>query len=571
MLKALPLGIEFFKTMRENDYYYADKTMMIRELSGKRGSTNLFTRPRRFGKTLTLNMLKTFYEQEIDVQGNVVDNRYYFDGLKIMDAGEKYLDGMGRYPVIWMTMKSAKQPDFDAAYHFIKNEIISEYERHSYVLNSEMLTSAQKDTYQKILTGTAETSNYAGALKLLSECLCLYHGRKTIILIDEYDVPLENAYFCGFYEQMVSFIRSLMESALKTNESLEFAVITGCLRISKESIFTGLNNLNVVSILNDDFAEYFGFVQSEVEELLCHYGLEGRMEEVKQWYDGYLFGQTKVYNPWSMINYVNGIVNAKIPYPRPYWANTSSNNIVKEVIERADRSAQGEIEGLMNGGTITKPIHEDITYADIYKSQDNLWNFLFFTGYLRAEQMHFDGSSIQLTMSMPNREIRYIYQNNVLEWFRRKVKTVDFTKLYETILSGDAEGFEKAINRQLKGGISYYDVGEAFYHGFMLGILGGMKDYAISSNREAGDGRADLVLKPLYEEDVSVIMEFKYVKNIRELDTGCDAALRQIEEKNYMDALTEDGYCNILKYGICFYKKTCKVKSRWDKLDLTKQ
>ena len=538
--------------------------MIIKELSDKRGITNLFTRPRRFGKTLTLNMLKTFYEQEIDSHGNVMDNRCYFDGLKIMDAGEKYLKDMGKYPVIWMTLKSAKQPDYETAVWMLKKQIREEYARHIYVLY--VLDAAEKKLFQSILSFDEDIRLYTDAISFLSKCLEKYHKKKTIVLLDEYDVPLENAHFYGFYDKMVSFIRSLMESALKTNDALEFAVITGCLRISKESIFTGLNNLNVVSILNDDFAEYFGFVQSEVEELLCYYGLEERIDEAKKWYDGYLFGQTEVYNPWSMINYVNGIINAKIPFPRPYWANTSSNSIVKEVIERADRSAQNEIEGLVNGGTITKPIHEDITYADIYKSQDNLWNFLFFTGYLKAEEMHFDELGIQLTMSVPNSEIRYIYQNSILDWFRQQVKRMDFTELYRAILSGDTEGFESAVRKYLKTSISYYDSGEAFYHGVMLGLLGGLGDYSISSNRETGSGRADLILKPLDEEDVSVIMEFKCVKNIRELDAGCDAALQQIEDKNYMEALTEDGYCNILKYGICFYKKTCKIKSRWDKL-----
>lgn len=565
MPKSLPLGIEFFKEMIDKECYYVDKTMLIKDLIDSTTKVSLFTRPRRFGKTLTLNMIKTFYEQEIDDQGNIVDNRHYFEGLKIMDAGERYLKDMGQYPVIWMTLKSAKQPDHDAAIWMLKQQIREEFSRHKYVLS--VLDGAEKELFQSIMAFDEDVRLYANSIALLSKCLEKYHKRKAVILIDEYDVPLENSYFCGFYDKMVSFIRSLMESALKTNDALEFAVITGCLRISKESIFTGLNNLNVVSILNNDFAEYFGFVQSEVEELLCHYGLEERIEEAKRWYDGYLFGHTEVYNPWSMINYVNGIINAKIPYPRPYWANTSSNSIVKEVIERADRSAQNEIEGLVNGGVITKPIHEDITYADIYKSQDNLWNFLFFTGYLRAKEMHFDGDAIQLTMSVPNSEIKYIYQNSILDWFRQKVKTIDFTELYKAILAGDAEGFEKAVSRHLKGSISYYDSGEAFYHGFMLGILGGMEEYAISSNRETGGGRADLILKPLYEEDVSVIMEFKYVKNINELDAGCDAALQQIEDKNYMEALTEDGYCNIIKYGICFYKKTCKVKCRWDKLE----
>lgn len=315
-----------------------------------------------------------------------------------------------------------------------------------------------------------------------------------------------------------------------------------------------------MSILSNDYAEYFGFVQSEVDEMLIHYGLEDRIGEAKHWYDGYRFGQTEVYNPWSMINYVDGIVNAKIPYPRPFWAHTSSNSIVKEVIERADGFTKDEIEKLVNGGTITKTIHEDVTYADIYKTQDNLWNFLFFTGYLKAGEMSFDGMNMQLNLSMPNMEIKYIYQHCILDWFREQVKTIDFTELYSAILAGDAESFEKMLRRQLKASISYHDSGEAFYHGFMLGILGGMDGYAAMSNRESGFGRSDIILKPLYEEDVAVIMEFKYVKNIKEMDAMCDDALRQIDDMNYEDVLTEDGYFNIVKYGICFYKKTCRIK-----------
>ncbi len=319
--------------------------------------------------------------------------------------------------------------------------------------------------------------NQKNEFKFLSKCLTRYHKQKVIILIDEYDVPLENAYFSGFYDEMTAFIRSLMESALKTNECLKFAVITGCLRISKESIFTGLNNLNILSVLSNSFAEYFGFMETEVMELIAYYELEDKAEEVKQWYDGYLFGQTRVYNPWSVINYLNGIVVDKIAYPRPYWVNTSSNHIVKQLIEKADDTVKAELEDLMSGKTISKQVHEDITYEDIHSTQDNFWNFLFFTGYLKAVDIHFDGARAYMT-----------------------------------------------------------------------------------SNRETGDGRADLILKPFDEQRRAVIIELKYVKEASQLEAGCGQALNQIEGRHYVDELLEDGYQHILKYGICFHKKNCRVK-----------
>lgn len=560
--KAIPIGIEFYKEMIDKDYYYVDKTWMIKELLDKKGKVNLFTRPRRFGKTLTQTMLKTYFEQEIDSEGNIVDNTRYFAGKKIMDAGEEYLAHMGQYPVIFLTLKSAKQPNYKLAYEVLTGDIRREFTRHRYVLKSDRLTDEQQQQFKRILSDDVTEADYAVSLKILSECLYAYHKKNVIILLDEYDVPLENAYFAGFYDEMVGFIRSLFESSLKTNDYLEFAVVTGCLRISKESIFTGLNNLNVVSILSSNYAEYFGFVQPEVEEMFAYYGMSDRIEEARQWYDGYLFGETEVYNPWSIINYVNGIVDGGIPYPRPFWANTSSNSIVRELIAKADVTAKKEIEALMDSGTIEKPIHEDITYGEIDKTQDNLWNFLFFTGYLKAVSIRFEGIHVYLTLAIPNTEILYIYENSIKDWFREQVQVTDFSKMYEAILQGDAETFQDQIIAQLRRSISYYDTVEQFYHGFMLGILSPLKDYRVLSNREGGNGRTDITLTPVDLNMPAVILEFKCAKKLTELEAGCDEALKQIDDRNYMEEPVEEGCTHIIKYGICFYKKICKVKCR---------
>lgn len=424
-LRNLPIGIEFYKKIIEEDYYYVDKTLMIKELLDTQGYVNLFTRPRRFGKTLALDMLRTFFEKEMDREGTVTDNSVYFNGKKIMSAGGKYTQHMGRYPVIYLSLKSAKQSDKDTVVWMLKKQIAEEYVRHQYILSSDALLETEKMLYQKIMSLSDDDRIYADAIAFLSKCLAKYHEQKVIILIDEYDVPLENAYFAGFYNEMTVFIRSLMESALKTNDALKFAVITGCLRVSKESIFTGLNNLNMISVMSDRFAEYFGFTESEVSELLKYYELENRAEELKEWYDGYLFGQTEVYNPWSVISYLNGIIIDKIPYPRPYWANTSSNHIIKELIGNAGEQVKAELEELMSGKTISKPIYGDITYEDIHSTQDNLWNFLFLTGYLKAVRTTFDGLRAYMVMAIPNKEVRYIYENHLMEWLGRRIKSMD--------------------------------------------------------------------------------------------------------------------------------------------------
>jgi hypothetical protein len=556
--KAISIGIEDYKRIIDKNYYYIDKTLLIKELLDKGVSVNLFTRPRRFGKTLALSMLKTFFEKEISETGELIDNSRYFVGTRIMEAGEKYVMHREQYPVISLSLKSAKQPDYDMAYQCMIDDISREFIRHRYVTG--VLLEDDKERFERLMSRKAEKAEYATSLKFLSDCLKRFHGKNTIILIDEYDVPLENAYMQNFYEQMIQFIRSLFESAFKTNGSLEFAVITGCLRISRESIFTGLNNLKTISVLDSSYAECFGFTEKEVEKMLSDYDISGRLEEVRQWYDGYLFGDTEVYNPWSVINYVEDAQHQKNVFPKPYWSNTSSNSIVRELIENADIHVKREIEGLIAGGTIEKAVHEDITYEDVYKTQENLWNFLFFTGYLKAVKQRFDVDTVYLTMMIPNEEIRYIYRNSIMEWFGSRLKMTDFTPLYKAFAAGDCEVIENVIKAQLKSSISFYDSAEKFYHGFMLGILGAIQDYEIVSNRESGDGRADIILKPLDEQQPAIIIELKCVKSFTEMDTMCDAALRQIEDKHYNSELIMEGYLNIRKYGICFCRKSCRVK-----------
>lgn len=560
--KPIPIGEEFYKKMIDDSYYYVDKTLLIRDLLAQKNKVTLFTRPRRFGKTLALSMLCAFFEQEILPDGTVADNSVYFQGKKIMAAGEEFTKHMGQYPVIFMTLKSAKQPNYEMAYELLVREIIHEFERHKYVLEGDALSPLQKEHYLALSENKAEPSLYAVALKFLSECLEQYHQKKVVILIDEYDVPLENAYLRGFYREMTDFIRSLFESALKTNPCLAFAVITGCLRISKESIFTGLNNFKVFSLLDESYAEYFGFTQDEVDGMLANYGIPDKTDEMKEWYNGYLCGNTEIYNPWSAINYIYDIVYNNTKFPKPYWANTSSNSIVQELVVKADDNTRRELEQLVAGGTVKKPVHEEITYADIHKSQDNLWNFLFFTGYLKAVARRFEATAIWLDLKIPNMEILSIYHNTILEWFQEKTNAVDFSNLYSAIQTGNTQAIESILKQQLHDSISFLDSAENFYHGFLLGLLSGLRGYEKLSNRESGEDRYDIVLKPYDEQQPAVILELKRVQRFTEMDGMCKKALQQIEDKHYDAELLDEGYPVIMKYGICFCKKSCMVKMK---------
>nr|WP_308623893.1 AAA family ATPase [uncultured Eisenbergiella sp.] len=564
IMRPLPIGIEDFRKLREKDYYYIDKTTFIKELLDNGSEVSLFMRPRRFGKTLNLSMIKYFFEKTFDQDGKEENNSYLFDGLNIMASGETYKSHMGQYPVISLSLKSAKQPDFPRAYTMLKRQIANEFRRHLYI--AEKLEESDRDRFYSIMRETGEDSLYLDALAFLSRVLKDIYGKKTIILLDEYDVPLENAYFKGFYDKMTDFIRSLFESALKTNPNLEFAVITGCLRITNdfcrihsESIFTGLNNPKMVSILDASYSEYFGFTQPEVEKMLRDYDITGREEVVKAWYDGYLFGKTEVYNPWSILMYIDSLRQDRDANPKPYWANTSSNSIIRELIEHADNSVKQEMEILIEGGTIEKTVHEEITYEDIYKNADNLWNFLFFTGYLKKVEERLEDVTTYVTLAIPNMEIKYIYQNTILDWFGVQIKQKDLSGIYKALLQKDTQLLEKELSKSLMETISFYDYREDYYHGFLGGLLKLMEGYTIKSNRESGLGRSDLLLLSAPYDGIAIIVEIKVADTYAQLNKKAESALEQIEQKQYDAELKLEGYHEFIKYGISFYKKLCRV------------
>ncbi len=557
--KPVPVGVDNFEHLVTRGYYFIDKTWFMKELLDKKGSVNLFTRPRRFGKTLNMSMLQYFFEDMRTDDGTKKDNAYLFEHMKIMEAGEAYLAHMGNYPVINLTLKDAKQPDFTLAYEALKWQIADEYARHQYILQDERL-AAERDAYMEIRMRKADRSAYNNSIKFLSQCLEKYYGKKVIILIDEYDVPLENAFAEKFYKEMIGFIRTLFESAFKTNASLEFAVITGCLRIPRESIFTGLNNLEVISILDWNYGEYFGFTEEEVRELCRDYGLEHKYDLIKEWYNGYIFGNTNVYNPWSVIRYVKALKSHEEEYPHSYWANTSSNNVVRRLIELADDSVKSELENLIDGGTIEKPVHEDITYGEVYENMENLWNFMFFTGYFKkvGERMGADDTRY-LTLAIPNREVRYIFREKIMAWFERKMKERDLTRLHTAFVNKDTQTLEEELTDILYETISSFDESENYYHGLVAGLLSGMKGYRTKSNRETGKGRCDLFVKPISRRKEAFIVEFKTTKKIKELEAKAKEALQQIEDKKYVLELEDDGYELSGNYGISFCGKDCCV------------
>ncbi|MCU6761360.1 Predicted AAA-ATPase [uncultured Roseburia sp.] len=556
----LPIGFDDFKEIITGKYYYVDKSWFIKELLDQKAKVNLFTRPRRFGKTLNLSMLRYYFERT----ENKEDNRSLFDGLKIMQAGRQYTQEMGQYPVIMLTLKSAKQGTYEYAYTCLCEAIANEYDRHKMIISA--LEYADKDKFNRIRNQQGGPGDYLTSLAFLSKCLYTYYEKPAVILIDEYDVPLENAYYNGFYDEMICFIRSLFESALKTNPYLAFSVVTGCLRISKESVFTGLNNLDVISILNEDYDEYFGFVQKEVTEMLSFYHCEASMPTMKDWYDGYLFGQTEVYNPWSVINYIKRLLINPNSFPTAAWSNTSSNSIVKDLVYHASSEVREQIEKLMNGETIEKRIHDDITYEDIHTSEENLWNFLYFTGYLKGVSVRMDGVNRYITMAIPNKEVLYIYDNTVTNWFRDEVKIKDLSAMYAAMLKGDVAVFQQLLTQELRGTISYMDNKEAFYHGFLVGILANLKDYLVKSNREGGTGRYDICIYHLDETIPPVVIELKIARTFADMEKRAQEALNQIEEKQYDAWLPDEGYTAWIRYGIAFYKKKCMIKMERKKI-----
>lgn len=554
--KSIPIGMEDFKEVIDRNCYLVDKTLLIKDILDGGAKVTLFTRPRRFGKTLNMSMLRRFFEKTEE------DNSYLFNGLAITKTGSKYQSHMGQYPVISISLKGVGQSSYEEAFAEFKNLVAQEVWRHKELLKSKNLMPANRSKLEKICADTAANHVYNTSLKLLSDCLYQEYGKRVIILIDEYDVPLQSAYQYGYYEQMVKLIRSVFESVLKTNASLEFGVLTGCLRISKESIFTGLNNLKINSIKTVDCSEYFGFTESEVKELASYYDVSEKFDEIKKWYDGYLFGKTEIYNPWSVLNYIStAIKNPDAPADQ-YWSNTSSNDIIHELILKGDRSTKNDVETLVTGGSLEKPLYDDITYSTIDVNSDYVWSFLLHTGYLKPLKIYQKGIQNYFTAVIPNTEIVTIYENTFKKWFDESMRVADKSVLLNAVLTGDTETFELEVNKWLLRSISYHDGYENFYHGFLVGLLEYSDEYLVESNRESGTGRNDIIIKNVLTREIAVILEIKSVGKNETLDQMCDAALKQIEDRQYEVSLVNEGYKKILKYGIAFEGKRCMVKNK---------
>lgn len=554
--KKLPIGIENFEKLRKEEFYYIDKTGLIRELLNNWGEVNLFTRPRRFGKSLNMSMLKHFFELGSDPD--------IFEGLEI--SREKELCGkyMGKFPVVSLSLKGVNADCYEKAWKMAVQIINGEARRHQYLLDSEKLTQYDKDVFLTILRDDMEEALLGNSLKVLSDLLKKHHGCNVILLIDEYDVPLAKAFDHGYYDEMVELIRNLFGQALKTNDSLYFAVLTGCMRISKESIFTGLNNLKVLSIADVAFDEYFGFMDHEVRELLEYYRLSVRYDTIKEWYDGYRFGNAEVYCPWDVICYCSKLRGEADAEPENYWSNTSSNDAVRRFIREADQKGitKREIELLVAGEVIEKEIHPELTYKDMYRSIDHIWSVLFTTGYLTQRGKP---KGNRFSLAIPNMEIRSIFTTQIMDFFQESIRKngTAVNTFCKALKSGDAKGAEMQFDEYLRKTISIRDtfakkrMKENFYHGILLGLLGSQDSWVVSSNRESGDGYGDILVE-IEEEEIGIILEVKYSAD-GNLEAGCREALRQIEEKNYAEDLYTHGMKKIFRYGVACFRKKCRI------------
>lgn len=556
----LPVGIEDFQEIRKEGFYYVDKTKLIEQLLANWGKVNLFTRPRRFGKTLNMSMLHHFFE--------IGSDQTLFDGLYISDCVKLCEAYMGKFPVIFLSLKGVDGLSFDAARYRLTEVIGREARRFSFLHDSCKLTEADKSIYRAMTA--LQDGQYAmnqplleSALKTLSELLCKHYGQKVIILIDEYDVPLDKAYQHGYYREMVALIRAVLGDVLKTNDFLQFAVLTGCLRVSKESIFTGLNNFKVFSITDARFDEQFGFTEKEVQELLRTYHLEAHLAETKEWYDGYHFGEADIYCPWDVINHVDRLCGEPGAKPQSYWLNTSGNELVKRFVDKANKTTREEIERLIAGEAIEKLVRLELTYDEIDNSIENLWSVLFTTGYLTQVGLTDEGA---YRLVIPNREVQEVYKQQIQEWFKNTVlgNTEQLTGFWKSMEAGNTELVEKYLNRTLSNSISVFDTKapesekENSYHTFLVGLLAGNADWLVKSNVEAGDGFADIIVEP-EDPDAGIVIELKYVKEVAGLENACEKAIAQIRDRRYEEYLQNDDRHEILLYGMAFCRKRCKV------------
>lgn len=556
----LPVGIDNFEKIRRNGFYYIDKTRLIEQLFSNWGEVNLFTRPRRFGKTLNMSMLNSFFEIGADAA--------LFDGLYISSNKQLCDEHMGKYPVIFLSLKNGEGLDFAAAKYQMAELIGTEARRFSFLQNSDELDAYDRETYCSLckMNGgqyVMEDHMLYASLQILSKLLYKHYGKKTVILIDEYDVPLDKAFQHGYYREMVALMCTMFGKALKTNDALQFAVLTGCLRVSKESIFTGLNNFKILSITDTRFEEQFGFTDEEVKELLTYYHVENRFSETKEWYDGYRFGNVDVYCPWDVINHVDRIKDDQGARPEAYWINTSGNELVKRFVDKAGKTTRNEIERLIAGEVIEKQIRLDLTYDEIDSSIDNLWSVLFTTGYLTYTGIGEDGT---YRLLIPNKEVREVFRLQIQEWFKRSIfsNTEQLQSFWKAFEEGNTEIMEKYLNKVLSNSVSVFDTKarneekESSYHNLLLGILTGNAGWLVKSNVEAGEGFADIIVET-DDPDAGVVVELKYVKEFREMEQACRKALEQIRGRRYQEYLQNDDRQDILLYGITFCKKRCRV------------
>ena len=558
----LPVGIDDFRKLRESHFYYVDKTSLIEKFLLNWSEVTLFTRPRRFGKTLNMSMLKSFFDIGTD--------KALFDGLYISGNKELCDEYMGKYSVIFLSLKGVEGLTYEEAFEAFVRIMGKEVNRVSFLADSDKLTQIEREQYKGLTIMkngrlAFDKEKLISSLQLLSQLLYKHYGKKVVILIDEYDVPLDKAFQNGYYNEMVSLIRGLFGQALKTNEFLQFAVLTGCLRISKESIFTGLNNFKVMSITDSRFDEQFGFTDEEVRKLLSDYGMDSHFDEVKEWYDGYHFGRADVYCPWDVINHADHLRDDSDAKPQTYWINSSGNSLVRRLINRADSSTKDEIERLIAGEAIEKVIRQDLTYDEIENSIDNIWSVLFTTGYITkvGEVKLADSESYAYKLVIPNKEVREVFVLQIQEWFKAVVANDNDTMklLSKAILDKDETILARQLNIVMGRMISILDtkapddMKENFYHGL---LRGSNSDWLIRSNRESGDGFSDILIKP-ENPDLGIVIEVKYAKEFKKLDEACDAAMAQIKEKRYDETLRDEGRCDILAYGIAFCRKRCRV------------
>ena len=553
--RKLPVGIENFEEIRTEGFYYVDKTGLIRDLLNNWGKVNLFTRPRRFGKTLNMSMLKSFFEIGAD--------RTLFDGLAISRETALCEAHMGRFPVVFVSLKGVDGLTFDEAYGMLRRILRSEFSRLGFLKQSERIAEDDKRPFERFLKEQDTMDDVQESLKMLSSLLYQHYGQKTILLIDEYDVPLDKAFQHGYYKEMVALIRGLFGQALKTNDYLQFAVLTGCLRVSKESIFTGLNNFKVLSITDSRFDEHFGFTDAEVKALLDDYNLTAHYSETREWYDGYRFGSVDVYCPWDVINHVDRLCGEPNAEPQAYWINTSGNDLVRRFVDKADKTTQGEIERLIAGEAIEKAVRLELTYNEIDNSIDNLWSVLFTTGYL-TQAGKVERSVYKLII--PNREVREVFILQIQEWFKETVVHDEkpMQAFCQAFLDGNAEEIQRRLTVILGKMISILDTKakdeqkENFYHGLLLGLLRSEPNWLILSNAESGDGFSDILIEP-EDPDTGIVIEVKYSPTLAGMESACVTALEQIKSKRYDERLRNEGRENVTAFGIAFCKKRCRV------------